>query len=89
MESKKSPLSRHRTRTGRLSERFYNRIWEGHLKPMLDNPAEKRTLVEIIESLPESVAPLEGRMSLYQAMARRDRGDIKRLDVPSAAEVAP
>jgi len=72
-----TPLPRRRSRQARLSERFYNRLWELHLKPHID---EGRTLMDLVEALPESIVPRQGRLALYQAMARRARGDIKRLD---------
>ena len=74
---KSSASSRPRRTRHPLSERFYNRLWENHFKPLMDSATETRPLMVMVDDLPDSMVPENGRSALYQAMARRARGETK------------
>jgi hypothetical protein len=58
------------------SQRYYDRIWREHIAPALETSREP--LSTLVDRLPLEVAPMDGRQALYQAMARRASGRMKR-----------
>lgn len=62
------------------SQRWYDRIYREHIAPALGE--DRANLRDLVAALSSDVAPPDQypRGPLYQAMARRARGDLKRME---------